>query len=190
MRASLPSILGRLLTGLMFLTGLHACRDSGTDAVGPDGAVEAKLRLTAAVAGTPVAIVSAEVTAADIATPLRFNIPIVQGLASGTLRLPPGQARTITVRAFEQSGSITHEGQATVDIKPGQNPPVRITLQSRAGQLPLTAILGELSVIVSPATVDLQVGANTQLTVTILDVDGNPVAGAVEWGVLNPAFVS
>jgi hypothetical protein len=190
MRSRPSPTLGRILASLALMVGLHGCADSGTDPAGPGTGSEAKLRLTAVVAGTPIAIVSAEVTASDIATPLRFNLPIVEGVASGTLRLPPGAARTIAVRAFEQSGAITHEGEATVDIRPGQNPPVSITLRSRAGQLPITATLGELSVVISPATVDLQVGASTQLTVTILDVDGNPVDGTVEWGVLNPAFVS
>jgi hypothetical protein len=188
---SRPSpMLGRVLAGLAVLAGLHGCGSSGTDSTGPDVGSDAKLRLTAVVAGTPIAIVSAEVTATDIATPLRFNLPVVDGVAAGTLRLPPGAARTITVRAFEQSGSITHEGQATVDIRPGSNAPVTITLRSRAGQLPITATLGQISVVISPAAVDLAVGATTQLAVTILDVDGNPVDGTVEWAVLNPAFAS
>jgi hypothetical protein len=180
----------RLLAALTLLAGLHGCSHSATDSTGPDVSSDAKLRLTAVVAGTPIAIVSAEVTATDIATPLRFNLPIVEGVAAGTLRLPPGAARTITVRAFEQSGSITHEGQATVDIRPGANAPVSITLRSRAGQLPITATLGEISVVVSPAVLDVAVGTSVQLSVTILDVDGNPVDGTVEWAVLNPAFAS
>jgi hypothetical protein len=190
MRSRPSPMFGRLLAGLALLTVLYGCGDTGTDSTGPEVGSDARLRLTAVVAGTPIAVVSAEVTATDIATPLRFNLSLIEGVASGTLRLPPGTARTITVRAFEASGSITHEGQATVDIRAGQNPPVAITLRSRAGQLPITATLGEISVVVSPAAVDVAVGAGVQLTATILDVDGNPVDGTVEWAVLNPAFAS
>jgi hypothetical protein len=72
------------LAGLPFLAGLYGCGGSDTGSTGPDLGSEAKLRLTAVVAGTPVAIVSAEVIATDIVTPLRFNLPIVNGVASGT----------------------------------------------------------------------------------------------------------
>ena len=189
MRSLAPRVLVRMMTGIALLAGLHACGDSG-NTVGPGPETEAKLVLSAAVAGTPIAVVTAEVTAADIAVSLRFNLPITNGIASGTLKLPPGTARLVTVRAFDQTGAITHEGSVTVDIRAGQNPPVRIVLRSRAGQLPITATLGEISVVVTPGTLDLAVGATSQLTATVLDADGNPVEGTVEWAVANPAFVS
>jgi hypothetical protein len=85
---------------------------------------------------------------------------------------------------------MTHEGSVTVDIRAGQNPPVTIILRSRAGQLPITATLGEVSVVITPAALDLVVGATAQLTATILDADANPVDGTVEWAVGNPAFAS
>jgi hypothetical protein len=157
---------------------------------GPGPGTEAKLRLTAVVAGTPIALVTAEVTGADIATPLLFNLPITDGVATGTIRLPPGEGRTIAVRAFDDGGEITHEGEATIAVRPGPNPPVNIPLRPRAGQVPITATLGEFSVIVSPALVDVQVGASVQLTATILDAEGNVVPGTVEWAVANPAFAS
>jgi hypothetical protein len=181
-------VLTRLVSGMALLAGLHACGDSGT--VGPDPQADARLVLSAVVTGTPIAVVTAEVTAADIATPLLFNLSITNGVAAGTLRLPPGAARIVTVRAFEESGSMTHEGSVTVDIRAGQNPPVTITLRPRAGQLPITATLGEVSVVITPATTDLVVGASAQLTATILDAEGNPVDGTVEWAVGNPAVAS
>jgi Big-like domain-containing protein len=182
-------VLVRLLSGMALLAALHACGDSGTS-MGPDPQADARLVLSAVVTGTPIAVVTAEVTAADIATPLLFNLSITNGVATGTLRLPPGAARTVTVRAFEESGSITHEGSVTVDIRAGQNPPVTITLRPRAGQLPITATLGEVSVVITPATLDLTVGTTAQLTATIVDANGDPVNGTVEWAVGNPAFAS
>lgn len=182
-------VFTRLVSGLALLAAVHACGDSNSS-VGPDPQADARLVLSAVVTGTPIAVVTAEVTAADIVTPLLFNLTITNGVASGALKLPPGAARTVTVRAFEQSGSITHEGAVTVDIRAGQNPPVTIVLRPRAGQLPITATLGEVSVVVAPATVGVTVGTTAQLTATILDADGNPVSGTVEWASGNPALAS
>src|SRR3989442_1370806 len=82
----------------------------------PTAGSMAELRLTAVVAGTSIAVLVVEVEAADIATPLVFNIPIVSNVAQGTIRIPPGRARTITVGAFDSDGNLTHVGSKTIDV--------------------------------------------------------------------------
>jgi len=78
-----------LALGLVSLVALGSCL--GRDATTPDGhGPEAKLVLRADLSGTQVAMVVVEVTAPDIATPLVFNIPIVSGVASGTITIPAG----------------------------------------------------------------------------------------------------
>src|SRR5881296_2848755 len=72
--------------------------------------------VTANVVGTPIATLVVTVTAADIATPLVFNLTVHDGTATGTIKLPPGAARLITVEAFDSNGDVTHEGHKTIDV--------------------------------------------------------------------------
>src|SRR5205814_2784390 len=51
---------------------------------------DARLLLRADLASTAVATLVVDVTAADIPTPLVFNIPVVQRMATGTITLPAG----------------------------------------------------------------------------------------------------
>jgi hypothetical protein len=176
----------RTRLSLFLATILAACApDAGP--TGPDAHL-APIRVTAFAAGTPVATLVVEVSAADISQALLFNLVVSDGIATATLRLPPGPARTLSVRAYDDTGEITHEGEAVTDVKPGQNQAVSITLRSRAGQVPVTVTFGELSVIVAPTTLSIQAGLAAPLTATVLDVDGNILAAAVDWATSNPAF--
>src|SRR5256885_9477401 len=105
--------------------------------------------LRATLFGTTVSTLAVSVTAEDIPTPLAFNISQQNGIASGTLRVPPGSARLITVQAFDNLGQLTHEGSKTIDVVPGPNPPVSIAVISRAGQVPITATLGPVAISVT-----------------------------------------
>ncbi len=74
-----------------------------------DGAVQpdqghGTLILRADVSGTAVATLVAEVSAPDIPTALTFNIPIAAGVASGTITVPAGSTRTVTLRAYDAGG--------------------------------------------------------------------------------------
>lgn len=168
-----------------------ACEPSSpTD---PVGNADVPIRLTAVTVGTPINTLIVEVTAADLAAPLVFNLTVVNGVASGTIRIPPGQARTITVTAVDDQGAVTHEGSVTIDVRPGQNPPVQIRLAPRAGQVPVSVTFGNFGVVVSPAmtTIDLRVAAQLQLTVTVTDVNGQVVPEAnVGWATTQPAVAT
>ena len=180
-RLSAAIAAGALLVG--------AC--GGPDLSGPPGTggtQEAQLRITALVVGTPIDLMVARVTASDIAVPLVFNLPVTEGVATGTLRIPPGEARTITLEAFDELGDVTHEGSATLDVRPGANPPVNIAMLPRGGDIPVTATLAEFSVIITPASAAVAEGATVQFTAQILDPNDNPLAGNVVWAVTNPAF--
>ena len=64
--------------------------------------------MRADVSGTAVATVVVEVTAPDIPAPLVFNFIVTDGIASGTITIPAGTGRTITIRAFDAGGVETH----------------------------------------------------------------------------------
>ena len=162
------------------------CADRATGPSGPQG----EFVFQASVVGTTIATMVVEVTAPDITSPLAFNIPITSGVASGTVRLPPGENRTITLRAYDNLQNLTHEGSKTISVKPGQNPPVSIPVVSRAGQVPITATMGPVSVVVSPATTEIQVGATAQLAAAITAPNGDVIPGPAAWATLNPSIAT
>ena len=148
------------------------------------------VRITVFAAGTPSRTLVVEVTATDLATPLVFNLIVENGVASGVIRLPPGMARTIRVAAFDDAGNVTDEGSVTIDVRPGQNPPVNILLTPRAGQVPIVVSFGKYSVLVTPAqaTIDGSASSQLQLSVSVTGPDGQAVANPqVSWSTMNPA---
>jgi hypothetical protein len=151
------------------------------------------LQITAVTVGTPINMLVVQVTAADIPTPLVFNLTVTNGVASGTLKIPPGPARTILVRAFDTNGNITHEGSVTFDVRPGQNPMVQCHLTPRVGQVPITVTFGSYGVTVTPpaATIDVTVTRQLQLAVAVTDANGQVISSpSVEWATSNPAVAT
>ena len=154
------------------------------------GIADVPLRITAITVGTPTKTLVVEVTAADLPTALVFNLTVVNAVATGTIRIPPGQARTIHVSAVDDQGEVTHEGSVTIDVRPGQNPPVQVTLRPQSGHVPITVTFGNYTVLVAPAavTIDASVTARAQLMVKVIDVDGNDVPiPEVGWATSQPA---
>jgi alpha-tubulin suppressor-like RCC1 family protein len=178
----------RASAGLLGVILLAACSDGPA---APRGQETVTLRVSANVTGTPVATMSIIVTASDMATPLIFNLVVVDGLAGGSVNVPPGAARTFTARAFDSTGQVTHEGSATIDVLRGNNPPLALVMLPRSGHVPVTVTVGSVSVVVSPASVMLERDSSWQLTATITDNTGHPVPGAVPtWASGNPAIAS
>jgi hypothetical protein len=172
---TLPLLLASVLLG--------SCADLPTR---PDGR-DATLHVRANVAGTQIGTLVLTVTAMDIPSPLVFNVTVVEGIASDTVRVPPGNARTFSIAALDAIGVATHEGSATADVVHGINPPLAITLVSRVGQIPITVAIGTGSVVLTPATATLDVGEQLQLAATILDGEGRPIAGAMaSWATSHP----
>jgi hypothetical protein len=156
----------------------------------PRGADRAAIRLSADFSGTTVTTVVVTVTASDITTSLVFNIPVVNQVAQGTIRIPPGAARTIDVQAFDTDGNVIFEGSRTIDVQPGQNPPVKIPMVSKGGSVTITATLGPVSVVVSPGSAPLAVAGTVQLTATITAADGEILTGPPEWATTDPALAT
>ena len=186
MRLPQPVMPRLALVLLMF--ALAGC---GEDPAGPGPGDElASIRVTANVSNTAIDILVVTVTAPDFPVAPVFNLPVNNGVSSGTVRVPPGSARLFTVTAFDATGEITHEGSATRDVQRGQNPPLAIPLTPRSGQVPLTISFGDFSVVVAPASqeLDLATQGSFQLTVTVTNADGNPVQDPeVAWATTNPS---
>src|ERR1700758_1293078 len=97
-----------------------------SDPTGPPARVALLVR--ADVSGTPVATLVAEVTAPDIAPPLVFTISAAGGVAQGSLVLPVGPRRTVTLRAYDAAGVETNAGSVTAAVQPGSNPTIAVVL--------------------------------------------------------------
>ena len=177
-------------TAACALAGLVLSSSCELRPTGPSTQELAELRVSALVVGTPINLLVVRVTASDIPTPLVFNLPVQNGVAQGTIRLPPGMKRTITVDAYDTDGDTTAEGIKTIDVKPGQNPPVSIPLVSKAGQVTITVTIGPVSVVVQPTAPTVQVGATLQLSVTITAANGDVLAGPADWATTNPAVAT
>ena len=148
------------------------------------------LLLQANVSSTSVTTLVAVVTGPDITTPLVFNIEVSNGVAAGAIVVPTGSDRTITVSAYDAKGIETHRGSVTLDVHPGANPTVSITLLPLTGQQTIDARLGSLMVAVEPGAVSLTVGETVQLSATIRDANGDTMEGEVRWATMNPAVAA
>jgi hypothetical protein len=146
------------------------------------------LVVRAQVSATSVDLVVVQVTAPDITTPLGFNIPVTSGIAAGSITLPAGSHRTLTMRAYDASGIETHRGATIVDVREGVNLTVQLTLTPLSGQLPIEAEVGSVTVTIVPGQDTLAVSDSTVLTARVLDGVGSPVAGPVSWATLAPGI--
>jgi len=165
------------------------CSDKGpTD---PDQPLPtASLQVLASLGGTPVTALVVEVTASDIPEPLIFNIPVVEGSASGTITVPAGSDRTITVRAYDANGIETHRGQETIHVFEGTNQLLSIELFPLVGDVPIEVIIGSIIIWVEPDEAELEVGETVQLEATVQDGHGDPLSGPISWGSANPVVAS
>ncbi len=173
------TILALALASLVF----SAC---GTQRSGAEGDGTA-LSVTAVVVGTPIDVIVIDVTAPDLATPLVFNLTAVDGVAAGTIRVSPGSARTLRARGYDTAGEITHEGSVTVDVARGTNAAVSIPMVPRSGQLPVSVVIGPVSIVVQPLVMELVPGGTAQATAIIRAPSGELVTAAPEWASTDPS---
>jgi len=164
---------------------LGACGDS----VDP-GPGHGTLIVRADVSAAAVATLVAEVTAPDIPTPLVFNIPIAAGVASGTITIPAGSNRTVTMRAYDAGGILTHDGSATLNIQSGTNATVAITLTPLTGDQAIVVTLGSFTITVTPSSPTVAISGTVQLDVAITDWNGAPTTGTVSWATQNPGIAT
>jgi len=165
---------------------LAACGDGPIDPNGSHGT----LIVRADVSATAVATLVAEVSAPDIPIPLLFNIPISAGVASGTITVPAGSDRSVTLRAYDAGGILTHSGSVELNVQPGANSAVAITLTPLTGDQPIVATLGSFTITVTPSSPTVGIGGTVQLGVSITDWNGAPTTGTVSWATRDPGIAT
>lgn len=116
----------------------------------PTASVPVAANVAAVTASGALAV---QVSAADIATPVAASFPVTAGIVSGELtKIPVGKARTVSATLKNLADSVLAAGEATVDIVPGKNPTLRLTLhvQGQApGRLPIEITID--TVVVEPS---------------------------------------
>lgn len=152
---------------------------------------EVPVRISVDVADLAVSGVAVEVTGPGIVNEIVANLPISEGLASGSISVLAGSNRAFTLRAFDAQGLETHRGGDTLNIAADQTTILEATLTPLLGAVDIEGRVGEYTVEVTPSTGSIAVGQALQLEVTVLDAHGAVVPDAgVVWGSSNPAVAS
>ena len=174
---------------LIVALGLAACSDSGvTPPPGTPTSSQVSLAVRVDVSAfSTITQVVVEVTAPDIETPLAFNLTITNGIASGSITIPAGSQRTITVTAFDAAAIATHRGSVVVAIIEGENPLANVTLEALQGDQPIEARIGTLLVSIEPSADTLNMGDTLRLASTVVNGFNDTLAVQVRWATLNPA---
>jgi hypothetical protein len=166
---------------------VHGC----TGSTAPPPRRTAQLNLQAVFSAAVIATLVVVVTAPDIADPgLVFNLEVSNGTASGTFDVPTGSNRLLSVSAYDASNVKTHAGSKTVNVQPGSNPTLSITLTPLAGAQPITVTFSSFVIGVSPATASIAVAATTSLAATVSYGGGAPIPippGDIKWATAHPA---
>lgn len=179
--------LTSLAAALGCVAVFSACASKG----GTGPRADAEVLVRADLSATAAVMVVVEVSAPDITPALVFNIPVVSGVASGTIIIPAGTGRVITMRAFDAGGVETHRGTVTVTAQEGINPTLTLVLTPLAGDVPIIATIGSITITVAltPSS-SVLVGQTRSATATIL-FNGSPIPGATPtWATLNPGIAS
>src|SRR5438128_1917397 len=126
-----PERVMRACLGFALLFVAWACADK---LVGPTvGVPKGQIGVYADVAPAGITTLVIQVSGPGIVKPngspdtLAFNIPLTNGVASGSLDVPAGPDRVITARAFIGI-TETHRGSVTANIVAGINPTLNITM--------------------------------------------------------------
>ena len=130
-------------------------------------------------AGALVTTLVVTVSGPGITPALVYNLPIVAGSANGNITVPVGSARLIAVQAFDSSGVVLFSGSTTITVTSGTNPPVNFSLVPSVGTVPVTAVVGSVTVTVLPTSATIRAGNTATITPTVRDALGAVVSGAV-----------
>lgn len=134
-----------------------------------------------------VAEVVVTVTGARIDPALVFNFPVVNDTARGTVTLPVGTARTLVAQAFDASGIQVLRGERTFDVAAGANAAVVVVMTALTGSVPVTAVIGNVTLTLTAAAASVRAGSTVALTAEVRDALGAVVTAApVRYAVSRP----
>ncbi|HEX6370258.1 MAG TPA: hypothetical protein VF006_15165 [Longimicrobium sp.] len=179
------NLFARALAGALLL--LAGCTDTPVEPGGvPAG--HARLLLNAMASITAATLV-VEVTGPGIDEPLVFNLPVVDGVASGSVDVPVGSSRTFSGRLYDAGGTETHRGVVTTPVRPGANAAISLRLEPLNGTQPIDVVISSYTIEIVELSSPPIVGRTVQMHAIVRDADGNEVQdAAVVWGVTAPTL--
>ena len=135
---------------------------------------------------TNVTTVVVTVSGARIDPPLVFNFPVVRDTARGTVTLPVGTDRTLVAEAFDSSGFAILRGERTFNVAAGTNAAVVVLMTPLTGSVPVTAVIGNLTLSLTAAASSLRAGSTVTLTAQVRDETNAVISVPVRYAVSRP----
>lgn len=166
------------------VSALAACTDLQAPAVNPP-AVPLPF-LVAFDLHASVTQVVVTVSGVRIDPPLVFNFPVVNDTARGTMTLPVGTNRLVVAQAFDSAGIEILRGQRTMNVVAGANAAVALVLSPLIGSLPVTAVIGNVTLTLTAAATSLRAGSTVALTAELRDETGAVLSAPVRFAVSRP----
>lgn len=175
----------RLLAGTaVAVAALAACNDLQGPMVDPSPVPLPFLIEFSSHAGVAQVVVT--VSGARINPALVFNFPVVNDTARGTMVLPVGTNRLVVAQAFDSAGVEILRGQRTMNVVAGANAAVALVLSPLIGSVPVTAVIGNVTLTLTSAAASLRAGATVALTAQVRDATGAVVSVPVRFAVSRP----
>jgi hypothetical protein len=166
------------------LAALAACNDLQGPTVDP--APQTLPFLAGFSAHASVTEVVVTVTGARIDPALVFNFPVVNDTARGTMVLTVGTNRLVVAQAFDSAGVEILRGQQTMNVVAGTNAAVALVLNPLLGSVPVTAVIGNVTLTLTSAAATLRAGSTVALTAEVRDATGAVVSVPVAFAVSRP----
>jgi len=135
---------------------------------------------------TSVVDIVVTVSGSGITPALVFNFPVVNDTARGTVELPIGANRLLVVQGFDSAGIEILRGQRTINVAAGANAAVTVVMTPLTGSLPVTAVIGNVTLTLTAAATSVRAGSTLALTAEVRDAEGTLVSTPVRFAVSRP----
>ncbi len=140
-------------------------------------------------ANSPTVVLEGErvdvtITGPGIDPPISGSFRFVNDTARAELQVPVGKDRRVLVAVFDSTNTLIASGESTVEIGSGVTVSVPVVIAPTSGSQPIIVRVGSTVLSVTPGSLTLAPGATATFTVSVVDQDAVPIAGAV------PAFAS
>lgn len=179
------SPLRRLLAlGAVSVAALAACDDLQSPPVGPSSVGLPFLAAFDVHASVTQVVVT--VSGARIDPPLVFNFSVVNDTARGTMVLPVGTGRLVVAQAFDSAGVEILRGQRTMNVAAETNAALVLVLSPLIGSVPVTAVIGNVTLSLTAAATSVRAGGTMALTAVVRDATGTAVSVPVLFAVSRP----
>ncbi|HEY0016107.1 MAG TPA: hypothetical protein VGC13_07295 [Longimicrobium sp.] len=177
------NLFARVLAGALLL--LAGCTDTPVEPGGvPEGHARLLLNATASVSAATLVV---QVTGPGIGEPLVFNLPVVDGVASGSVDVPVGSSRVFSGHLYDAGGTETHRGQVATAVRPGTNAAISLRLEPLNGSQAIDIVISSYTIEIVPLAAPPIVGRTVQVRAIVRDADGDEVPDPqVIWGVTAP----